>query len=80
MDIVFKKYLCSELHNHEMRQWVQEAGLLWQMAKHAWLSYKEYAWGSNELRPVSKGGSSGVFGAALNGATIGRSTKTTPLP
>lgn len=31
--------------------------------KHAWDSYKRYAWGSNELRPVSKHGhSSNLFG------------------
>lgn len=34
-----------------------------QMMKHAWDSYRRYAWGSNELRPVSKQGhSSNLFG------------------
>ncbi|XP_004550714.1 mannosyl-oligosaccharide 1,2-alpha-mannosidase IA [Maylandia zebra] len=41
-----------------------------EMMKHAWDSYKQYAWGSNELRPVSKHGhSSNLFGS-IKGATI----------
>lgn len=34
-----------------------------QMMQFAWDNYKRYAWGSNELRPVSKQGhSSNLFG------------------
>ena len=41
------------------------------MMKHAWKGYKRYAWGSNELRPISKKGhSSGIFGTGNSGATI----------
>uniref|UniRef100_A0A8C7UXS4 alpha-1,2-Mannosidase n=1 Tax=Oncorhynchus mykiss TaxID=8022 RepID=A0A8C7UXS4_ONCMY len=42
------------------------------MMTFAWDSYKRYAWGSNELRPVSKQGhSSNLFGEYLSpGATI----------
>ncbi|KAK5879745.1 hypothetical protein CesoFtcFv8_022838 [Champsocephalus esox] len=41
-----------------------------EMMKHAWDSYRLYAWGSNELRPVSKTGhSSNLFGS-IKGATI----------
>ncbi|XP_068199071.1 mannosyl-oligosaccharide 1,2-alpha-mannosidase IA [Antennarius striatus] len=41
-----------------------------EMMKHAWGSYRRYAWGSNELRPISKQGhSSNLFGS-INGATI----------
>ncbi|XP_013882917.1 mannosyl-oligosaccharide 1,2-alpha-mannosidase IA [Austrofundulus limnaeus] len=41
-----------------------------QMMKHAWDGYRRYAWGSNELRPVSKQGhSSNLFGS-IKGATI----------
>ncbi|KAF3703041.1 Mannosyl-oligosaccharide 1,2-alpha-mannosidase IA [Channa argus] len=41
-----------------------------EMMKHAWDSYRSYAWGSNELRPVSKQGhSSNLFGS-IKGATI----------
>ncbi|KAJ0026788.1 hypothetical protein NQD34_017788 [Periophthalmus magnuspinnatus] len=41
-----------------------------EMMKHAWDSYRRYAWGSNELRPVSKQGhSSNLFGD-IKGATI----------
>uniref|UniRef100_A0A8C7F9D6 alpha-1,2-Mannosidase n=1 Tax=Oncorhynchus kisutch TaxID=8019 RepID=A0A8C7F9D6_ONCKI len=40
------------------------------MMTFAWDSYKRYAWGSNELRPVSKQGhSSNLFGS-IKGATI----------
>uniref|UniRef100_A0A8B9KTR3 alpha-1,2-Mannosidase n=1 Tax=Astyanax mexicanus TaxID=7994 RepID=A0A8B9KTR3_ASTMX len=40
------------------------------MMQFAWGNYKRYAWGSNELRPVSKQGhSSNLFGS-LKGATI----------
>lgn len=41
------------------------------MAKFAWDSYKAYAWGANELRPVSKvAHSASVFGSGHIGATI----------
>ncbi|XP_032398938.1 mannosyl-oligosaccharide 1,2-alpha-mannosidase IA [Etheostoma spectabile] len=41
-----------------------------EMMKHAWGNYRRYAWGSNELRPVSKQGhSSNLFGS-IKGATI----------
>ncbi|RXN15681.1 mannosyl-oligosaccharide 1,2-alpha-mannosidase IA [Labeo rohita] len=40
------------------------------MMQFSWDSYKRYAWGSNELRPISKQGhSSNLFGS-LKGATI----------
>lgn len=33
----------------------------------AWNSYKKYAWGMNELKPISKTGHSpGIFGSASN--------------
>ncbi|KAM4521816.1 mannosyl-oligosaccharide 1,2-alpha-mannosidase IA [Odontesthes bonariensis] len=41
-----------------------------EMMKHAWDSYRHYAWGFNELRPISKQGhSSNLFGR-IQGATI----------
>ncbi|XP_068609582.1 mannosyl-oligosaccharide 1,2-alpha-mannosidase IA [Brachionichthys hirsutus] len=41
-----------------------------EMMKHAWGSYRRYAWGSNELKPISKQGhSSNLFGS-IKGATI----------
>uniref|UniRef100_A0A673MK35 alpha-1,2-Mannosidase n=1 Tax=Sinocyclocheilus rhinocerous TaxID=307959 RepID=A0A673MK35_9TELE len=41
-----------------------------EMMQFSWDNYKRYAWGSNELRPVSKQGhSSNLFGS-LKGATI----------
>nr|CAD7394140.1 unnamed protein product [Timema cristinae] len=46
--------------------------LVWfQMMKHAWGSYVRYAWGKNELRPISKRGhSASIFGSMSLGATI----------
>lgn len=39
--------------------------------KHAWGGYAKYAWGLNELKPVSKKAhNSSVFGSAPLGATI----------
>nr|CAD7462960.1 unnamed protein product [Timema tahoe] len=41
------------------------------MMKHAWGSYVRYAWGKNELRPISKRGhSASIFGSMSLGATI----------
>ncbi|CAL4062907.1 unnamed protein product, partial [Meganyctiphanes norvegica] len=42
-----------------------------EMVLHAWRGYKSYAWGKNELRPVSKRGhTAGIFGRQDMGATI----------
>ncbi|XP_055371488.1 mannosyl-oligosaccharide alpha-1,2-mannosidase IA isoform X1 [Condylostylus longicornis] len=42
-----------------------------QMMKHAWDNYKLYAWGKNELRPLSQRAHSGsIFGSHELGATI----------
>lgn len=39
--------------------------------KHAWDNYVRYAWGKNELRPISKRGHTGsIFGTMPIGATI----------
>jgi len=44
---------------------------LTQMMKHGWDNYVRYAWGKNELRPISKRGhSASIFGASNMGATI----------
>eukprot|EP00062_Callorhinchus_milii_P010194 gi/632954773/ref/XP_007893140.1/ PREDICTED: mannosyl-oligosaccharide 1,2-alpha-mannosidase IA-like [Callorhinchus milii] len=41
-----------------------------EMMKFAWDNYKQYAWGTNELKPISRSGhTSGLFGG-LQGATI----------
>ena len=41
------------------------------MMRHAWEGYSSYAWGKNELRPVSKRGhSASIFGSAAMGASI----------
>ncbi|XP_078485823.1 mannosyl-oligosaccharide 1,2-alpha-mannosidase IA [Ciona intestinalis] len=41
------------------------------MMKLAWKGYKEFAWGANELRPISKSRhSANIFGSADTGATI----------
>ncbi|EDO38861.1 predicted protein [Nematostella vectensis] len=42
-----------------------------QMMKHAWNGYVTYAWGSNELRPISHTGhSASIFGRGSMGATV----------
>ncbi|XP_063237050.1 mannosyl-oligosaccharide alpha-1,2-mannosidase IA-like isoform X2 [Bacillus rossius redtenbacheri] len=42
-----------------------------EMMKHAWDNYVRYAWGKNELRPISKRGhSASIFGSQSLGATI----------
>ena len=41
------------------------------MMKHAWSGYVKYAWGANELKPISaKGHSASIFGSRHLGATI----------
>lgn len=41
------------------------------MTRHAWNNYKLYAWGKNELRPLSKRAHTGsIFGSYDLGATI----------
>ncbi|XP_068125055.1 mannosyl-oligosaccharide 1,2-alpha-mannosidase IC isoform X2 [Hyperolius riggenbachi] len=40
------------------------------MMKFAWDSYKKYAWGENELRPITKDGHFGSLFGGLKGATI----------
>lgn len=41
------------------------------MMRHAWDNYVKYAWGMNELKPISrKAHNNSVFGAAPLGATI----------
>ncbi|KAG1681970.1 Mannosyl-oligosaccharide 1,2-alpha-mannosidase IB [Nymphon striatum] len=51
--------------NRERREFVKN------MMKHAWDNYVRYAWGKNELRPISKTGHSpSIFGKSALGATI----------
>ena len=41
------------------------------MMKHAWSGYVKFAWGANELKPISaKGHSASIFGSRHLGATI----------
>lgn len=49
----------------------QKRNKIKEMMKHAWDNYVQYAWGQNELRPLSKRGhSAGIFGKTALGATI----------
>ena len=52
-------YTCTHVHTS-------------QMARHAWQGYVDYAWGENELKPISKRGhSASIFGKNTRlGATI----------
>ena len=41
------------------------------MMRHAWKGYTDYAWGANELRPISRRGhTASIFGSSPMGATI----------
>lgn len=41
------------------------------MMHHAWENYVRYAWGKNELRPITKRGhTASIFGTGALGATI----------
>ncbi|XP_068698673.1 mannosyl-oligosaccharide 1,2-alpha-mannosidase IA-like [Montipora foliosa] len=41
------------------------------MMQHAWSGYVSYAWGSNELKPISKRShTANIFGASSSGATV----------
>uniref|UniRef100_A0A671MNJ6 alpha-1,2-Mannosidase n=1 Tax=Sinocyclocheilus anshuiensis TaxID=1608454 RepID=A0A671MNJ6_9TELE len=52
------------------KPWRRDSCRLQGMMQFSWDNYKRYAWGSNELRPISKQGhSSNLFGS-LKGATI----------
>lgn len=56
----------SDIISSEKRRWKVK-----EMMKHAWDNYVTYAWGKNELRPVSKRGHTGsIFGSQPLGATI----------
>ncbi len=45
--------------------------LFLQMMIHAWGGYEKYAWGANELKPISHmGHSASIFGRTSLGATI----------
>ncbi|NWX21357.1 MA1A1 mannosidase, partial [Aegotheles bennettii] len=53
-----------------LNQHYNPASVSLQMMKYAWDNYKRYAWGLNELKPISKQGhSSNLFGN-IQGATI----------
>jgi hypothetical protein len=50
---------------------IKKRDFIKQMMRHAWRSYKTYAWGKNELKPVSKRGNTGEgFGGTNMGVTI----------
>ncbi|XP_043490224.1 mannosyl-oligosaccharide 1,2-alpha-mannosidase IA isoform X1 [Polistes fuscatus] len=50
---------------HQRREKIKE------MMKHGWDNYVRYAWGKNELRPITKKGhSASIFGTSTMGATI----------
>ncbi|KAM7421305.1 hypothetical protein PAMA_015450 [Pampus argenteus] len=54
----------SDLQTNERREKVKE------MMKFAWDNYKQYAWGKNELRPLTKNGHIGNMFGGLRGASI----------
>ncbi|XP_057689397.1 mannosyl-oligosaccharide 1,2-alpha-mannosidase IA-like isoform X1 [Corythoichthys intestinalis] len=54
----------GDLKTNERREKVRE------MMKFAWDNYKQYAWGKNELRPLTKNGHIGNMFGGLRGASI----------
>ncbi|XP_013916300.1 PREDICTED: mannosyl-oligosaccharide 1,2-alpha-mannosidase IA [Thamnophis sirtalis] len=54
----------SDLAVQQKREKIKE------MMKHAWDNYKHYAWGLNELKPISKQGHSSDLFGNIQGATI----------
>ncbi|XP_067456986.1 mannosyl-oligosaccharide 1,2-alpha-mannosidase IA isoform X1 [Thunnus thynnus] len=54
----------SDPQTNERREKVKE------MMKFAWDNYKQYAWGKNELRPLTKNGHIGNMFGGLRGASI----------
>lgn len=61
-----------ELKESENQDIIEKRNKVKEMTLHAWNGYKKYAWGENELRPLSKTGhSAGIFGGRSNlGASI----------
>uniref|UniRef100_A0A336LLS7 alpha-1,2-Mannosidase n=1 Tax=Culicoides sonorensis TaxID=179676 RepID=A0A336LLS7_CULSO len=62
-----------QIHNSEDKDPVarERRNKVKEMLIHAWSNYKTYAWGKNELRPLSKRPHTGsIFGAYDMGATI----------
>ncbi|XP_036414603.1 mannosyl-oligosaccharide 1,2-alpha-mannosidase IA isoform X2 [Colossoma macropomum] len=51
-------------------QTVQRRDKVREMMKFAWDNYKHYAWGKNELRPLTRNGHIGTMFGGLRGATI----------
>ncbi|XP_049323533.1 mannosyl-oligosaccharide 1,2-alpha-mannosidase IA isoform X2 [Astyanax mexicanus] len=51
-------------------QTVQRRDKVREMMKFAWDNYKSYAWGKNELRPLTRNGHIGTMFGGLRGATI----------
>ncbi|MBN3297715.1 MA1C1 mannosidase, partial [Amia calva] len=54
----------SDVQTQQQRDKVRE------MMKFAWDNYKQYAWGKNELRPLTRNGHIGNMFGGLRGATI----------
>ncbi|CAG9136868.1 unnamed protein product [Plutella xylostella] len=65
------QYLLIESLNQTDQELRQKRQTVAEMMKHAWNNYKLYAWGKNELKPLSKRAHlASVFGAGDLGATI----------
>uniref|UniRef100_A0A667ZSY2 alpha-1,2-Mannosidase n=1 Tax=Myripristis murdjan TaxID=586833 RepID=A0A667ZSY2_9TELE len=57
-------------HPIKARDWYVCPLFMLQMMKFAWDNYKRYAWGKNELRPLTRNGHIGNMFGGLKGATI----------
>ncbi|KAL6090643.1 hypothetical protein STEG23_028364, partial [Scotinomys teguina] len=71
----FYAFLCGCIHHCFSNSTWPEDSLrmspkVSQMMNHAWNNYKRYAWGLNELKPISKEGHSSSLFGNIKGATI----------
>lgn len=70
-DETIKKYIVPAVDPSTNPDVIQKRDTVKEMMKHAWNNYKLYAWGKNELKPMSKRAHlTSVFGGGDLGATI----------
>ncbi|XP_045446919.1 mannosyl-oligosaccharide alpha-1,2-mannosidase IA [Melitaea cinxia] len=66
-----KKYVVPAIDPSTDPDVIQKRNTVKEMMRHAWNNYKLYAWGKNELKPISKRAHlTSVFGGGDLGATI----------
>ncbi|XP_069742958.1 mannosyl-oligosaccharide 1,2-alpha-mannosidase IA isoform X4 [Narcine bancroftii] len=69
-DVVFRKPVGATGREPSDPQTRERQAKIKEMMKHAWENYKRYAWGSNELKPLSRHQHSSSLFGNIQGATI----------